>query len=401
MVLSKFNVFIDNIIFNTLTGYAMELDKDEIERLKKGDVPDHLKDIIEEGFSSGDEDLQDLVESISKKPVLEPTLLLTYNCNFDCVYCFQKGFRRAISVSENVMRGFVNYIKRKEGGRKVRVTFFGGEPLLELRKIEDISKSLSGLKYSFSVVTNGSLLTKSVAERLISLGLSHVQITLDGPREVHDKRRHYLDGRGSYEVILNNLRNLQDMVNVILRINVDVKNLDEVDVLFSELRERGITNIRLDPHFVHSNVFRNEWWDNVIPRDQEAEVLERFWEKARAHGFKIPHDVFRLGLCVAHVDEDVVVDPEGRVYPCWAFSGNPLYVKGRLTEQGDLIILNERLIGKNSLILSPKCKTCPFLPLCMGGCRFLSMLEGKGYHGLDCRRETYERLVNLVSRIMR
>ncbi|MEM0113980.1 MAG: radical SAM protein, partial [Metallosphaera sp.] len=245
MVLSKFNVFIDNIIFNTLTGYAMELDKDEIERLKKGDVPDHLKDIIEEGFSSGDEDLQDLVESISKKPVLEPTLLLTYNCNFDCVYCFQKGFRRAISVSENVMRGFVNYIKRKEGGRKVRVTFFGGEPLLELRKIEDISKSLSGLKYSFSVVTNGSLLTKSVAERLISLGLSHVQITLDGPREVHDKRRHYLDGRGSYEVILNNLRNLQDMVNVILRINVDVKNLDEVDVLFSELRERGITNIRL------------------------------------------------------------------------------------------------------------------------------------------------------------
>jgi len=89
-MLSKYNIFLDDykIMFNTLTGYAIRLADEEIEKLKKGEVPEKLKDIIEEGFSATfDEFLQKF-----KKEVLEPTLVLTYRCNFDCVYCFQKGF---------------------------------------------------------------------------------------------------------------------------------------------------------------------------------------------------------------------------------------------------------------------------------------------------------------------
>lgn len=400
MALSKFNIFINNIIFNTLTGYAMELEPWEMEKLRRGEVPEHLKEIVEEGFTTSD-DVNDVVEPLLNKSVLEPTLLLTYNCNFNCTYCFQKGFRKEVSVSEGVMKGFVNYIRKRERGRRVRVTFFGGEPLLELRKIEEMSKSLSDLKYSFSIVTNGSLLTRSVAQRLISHGLTHVQITLDGPPEVHDKRRFYVDGRGSFNVIIQNLREVQDLVKVVLRINIDVNNLNEVDALLSRLVEEGITRVRLDPHFVHTNLFRNEWWENVIPRELESEVLVKFWEKARAYGFGIPHDLFRLGICAAHIDEDIVVDPEGKVYPCWAFTGNPLYVKGKLTEDGEVILLNHSLSGRRSLVIQEKCKSCPYLPMCMGGCRFLSVLDGKGYHGLDCRRETYEKLVRLLSFLVR
>ncbi len=317
MVLSKFNIFIDNFLFNTLTGYAIELDPWEIEKVKSGEIPAHLKEVIEEGFSSTDDDLEKVVEGLLKKPVLEPTLVLTYKCNFDCVYCFQKGFRRETSVSDRTVKGFVNYVRRNEKGRKVRVTFFGGEPLLELKRIEEVSRALLDLKYSFSLVTNGSMLTGSVVQRLSSLGLSHVQITLDGPKEIHDKRRYYIDGRGSFDVIINNLRVIQDMVKVVLRINIDVNNLTEVDQLLDELRREEITKVRLDPHFVHTNMFRNEWWDNVIPKDLEAEVMRKFWESAKDHGFDIPHDIFRLGICVAHIDEDIVVDPEGRIYPCW------------------------------------------------------------------------------------
>ncbi|QKR00309.1 radical SAM protein [Metallosphaera tengchongensis] len=400
MALSKFNVFIDNVLFNTLTGYAIELDQKELELLKRGEVPGHLKGIIEEGFSSGFRDLENTVENFLKKPILEPTLLLTYNCNFDCSYCFQKGFRKDLSVSDRVIRGFINYILKNHNGRKVRVTYFGGEPLLELRRIEEISKSLPGVDYSFSLVTNGSMLTKGVVDRLTPLGLSHVQITLDGPREVHDRRRYYIDGRGSFDVIVKNLRELQDRVKVVLRVNIDVHNFHEVDKLLDELKSEGISNVRLDPHLVHTNLFRNEWWENVIPRETESDVLLTFWQKAHERGFKIPQDIFRLGLCVAYVDEDIVVDPEGKIYPCWAFTGNHLYVKGRLEEDGTLT-LNEKLLGRKTLRIREECKECPFLPLCFGGCRFLSVLEGKGYNGLDCRREAYEKIVKLVKNIMR
>jgi uncharacterized protein len=167
-MLSKYNIFLEDykILFNTLTGYIIKLNDNELEKLKRGIVPEELKDIIEEGFSATfDEFIQTF-----KKNVLEPTLVLTYRCNFDCVYCFQKAFRDNSSVSDKVVNGFIKYIRNHENGRKVRVTFFGGEPLLEMQRIKEISMKLSDLKYSFSVVTNGSLLTKHIVNELKSLG---------------------------------------------------------------------------------------------------------------------------------------------------------------------------------------------------------------------------------------
>ncbi|AEE94529.1 Radical SAM domain protein [Acidianus hospitalis W1] len=392
-MLSKYNIFLDDykIMFNTLTGYAIRLTDEEIEKLKKGEVPEELKDIIEEGFSATfDEFLQKF-----KKEVLEPTLVLTYRCNFDCVYCFQKAFRNNSSVSDKVVRGFIKYVRTHANGRKVRVTYFGGEPLLELRRIKEISTQLSDLKYSFSIVTNGSLLTRHVFDELKSLGLTHVQITLDGPREVHDKRRYFVGGKGSYDIILKNLKEIQDEVNVVLRVNIDVNNLDSFRDLLRDLKQNGITKVRLDPHLVHDNVFRNEYWDYTFPKDEEGEILVKLWETAKDEGFEIPQDVFRLGLCVAHFDEDIVVDPFGNIYPCWAFTGNPLYVKGYLTEDGDVVIY-EKLSGERALNLWKKCKDCPYMPLCLGGCRFFSVLNRKGYDGIDCRKKSYEAIMKLL-----
>ena len=398
MALSKFNVFIDDygIVFNTLTGYAMALSREEFEEMKRSNVPENLKDIIEEGFSSRGDEVESLMAYALNKNVLEPTLLLTYNCNFDCIYCFQRGFRSNSSVSEEVVRGFINYVRKNERGRKVRVTYFGGEPLLELRKIEEISQQLQDLRYTFSVVTNGSLLTPSVVERLLGLGLTHVQVTLDGPEEVHDRRRYFTGGRGSFNVILGNLQKVQDKVNVVLRINIDSKNLNEVEQLLRELSSRGITNVRLDPHLVHSNLYRHEYWENLIPSSKEAEVLFNFWEKAEKHGFQVPQDVFRLGICVAHVDEDIVVDPMGNIYPCWAFTGNPRYVKARLLANGEVEVLKPELGARSVLKVMKSCTDCPFLPMCMGGCRFLAVLTGKGYHGVDCRKETLASFTKLM-----
>jgi len=388
---SKFNVFLSdyNIIFNTLTGYAIKVSEEEMKRIMRGEIPNDLKQIWEEGFSDKDFDPDKF-----EKKYLEPTLVLTYDCNFDCVYCFQKAFRRKGGVSDSVIKGFINYIKRNANGRKVRVTYFGGEPLLEMRRIEEISKEIGN--YSFSVVTNGSLLTPSVLDKLNSLGLSHVQITLDGPREVHDKRRYFVGGKGSFDIILNNLVYAQDHTNVVLRINIDYRNLEEVRALLKTLKERGITKVRLDPHLVHENVFRNEYWDSLIPKGEEGVVLAKFWEMAREEGFEIPHEIFRLGICVAHFDEDIVVDPYGYVYPCWAFTGNPLYIKGKLKEDGT-VEFNGKYTGYQARnVWRGKCDNCPYLPLCMGGCRFFAVLENKGFYGIDCRRKNYEEIVKLI-----
>ncbi|MUN29664.1 radical SAM protein [Sulfolobus metallicus DSM 6482 = JCM 9184] len=362
--------------------------------LSGGEIPDSLSDVID-GFVDQEFDPEYM---IFNKKYLEPTILLTYNCNFDCPYCFQKDYRRKDVVQDKVIRGFINYIKRNSKGRKVRVSYFGGEPLLQLKKIEDISKEIdsSGLDYSFSVITNGSLLSPSVLDKLVSLGLTHVQITLDGPREVHDKRRFFVGGKGSFDLILDHLAYAQDKTNVVLRINVDYRNVDEIRELLSTLKERGIIRVRIDPHLVHENIFRNEYWDNLIAKENEGDILAKVWEIAREEGFQVPHEAFRLGICVAHVEDDIVVDPYGNVYPCWAFTGNPLYVKGTLNEDGT-VKLNGKFSSKVAReVWKGKCDNCPFLPMCMGGCRFFSVLNRKGFDGVDCQKRSYEEIVKLI-----
>lgn len=395
--LSKFNIFLydHNIIFNTLTGYAIKVTDEQMRKLSKGEIPEELKDIIEEGFSEQEFDID---KFIVNKKYLEPTLVLTYDCNFDCVYCFQKKFRNKSRVKDEVVRGFINYIKKNSNGRKLRVTYFGGEPLLELRRIDEISRELKEeVDYSFSVVTNGSLLTPYVLDKLLSLGLSHVQITLDGPKEVHDKRRFFVDGRGSFDVILENLKYAQDKTNVVLRINIDINNLDEIEKLLEILREEGIIKVRLDPHLVHENTFRHEYWHNTLSKENEGKVLVKFWETARELGFEIPQEVFRLGICVAHIDEDIVVDPLGNIYPCWAFTGNPLYIKGKLKEDGSVEWINNKLLGtKARYVWKGKCDDCPYLPMCVGGCRFFAVLDEKDFNNIDCKKTNYEEIIKLI-----
>ncbi|AWR97432.1 radical SAM protein [Acidianus sulfidivorans JP7] len=399
MKLSKFNIFLYDydIIFNTLTGYALKVSKDEMKKLANGEIPENLKEIIEEGFSDQEFDPDKL---IIKKEYLEPTLVLTYDCNFDCIYCFQKAFKNKLRVTDSVIKGFINYIEKNANGRKVRVTYFGGEPLLVLDKIELISKELMSRfqdKYSFSIVTNGSLLNSRILDKLNSLGLKYVQITLDGPREIHDKRRYFIGGKGSFDLILNNLKYAQDHTNVVLRINIDYRNIANIRDLLIDLKEKGITKVRLDPHLVHDNIFNDSYWHNIMPKNSEGKILSEFWKTAKDLGFEIPQEVFRLGICAAHVDEDIVVDPVGNIYPCWAFTGNPLYIKGKLREDGSVEYINKSLSSNVAkYVWKGKCDNCPYLPMCLGGCRFFSVLDGKSFDGIYCQKSSYEEIVKLI-----
>ncbi|WP_201779533.1 SPASM domain-containing protein [Acidiplasma cupricumulans] len=92
----------------------------------------------------------------------------------------------------------------------------------------------------------------------------------------------------------------------------------------------------------------------------------------KLHGFRVPQDIFRLGVCVAHVDEDIIVDPAGYIYPCWAFTGNTKFAKGLLKSDGSVEIINRALLAKNASLAwkNDECKNCSYLPLCFGGCRF-------------------------------
>lgn len=99
--------------------------------------------------------------------------------------------------------------------------------------------------YTAHVATNGYLLDEACADRLVACNLKRAQVTLDGPPEIHNRRRPLADGRGSFERILANLKSVAGKFTLNLRINVDEDNrhtiLDLMDLLEAEgLRGRVI-----------------------------------------------------------------------------------------------------------------------------------------------------------------
>ena len=143
-------------------------------------------------------------------------LQITQNCNLRCEYCLYSGGYKTRKHQNKRM----NWITAKEAidflkahsneKKKVYIAFYGGEPLLEfelIRKCVHYAQSIMpGKEIEYSMTTNGTLLNKEVIEYLVKNNFK-ITVSIDGPKEVHDRSRHFADtDKGSFDVILENLR---------------------------------------------------------------------------------------------------------------------------------------------------------------------------------------------------
>ena len=141
----------------------------------------------------------------------------------------------------------MDFVKKHIAGVKsLYVTWFGGEPLIGMPVIEELSRQLIELceekeiTYSAGIVTNGYLLTKENAERLKECQVGRVQITIDGPKEIHDVRRPLVNGNGTYDIIMKNIMDVKEVLPISLRINVDYDNIAEANKVMNFLREKDM-----------------------------------------------------------------------------------------------------------------------------------------------------------------
>lgn len=164
---------------------------------------------------------------------LELTILPTEQCNLRCTYCYE-----AFELG-HMEAGVVTAIKQLITNRitelhKLSVDWFGGEPLLAMDVIEEISglaQQLADLhpelEYKSSITTNGVLLTSEYAQRLSAVGVRHLHVSLDGPDGVHDQTRRLRGGRGTFRRIEQNLLAIRDSdtdTRVDLRVHVTPAN---------------------------------------------------------------------------------------------------------------------------------------------------------------------------------
>lgn len=152
----------------------------------------------------------------SKKSVratLEYKVNVSHKCNLACKYCYADYNEENILMSNDVANNCVEYIVSNSSNSNILVSFFGGEPLLNVEVIETICEKISKHqnnnknKYYFAVITNLTILNKRILDLFKKYSFS-VRVSIDGPKEIHDKLRAFHNGKGSFEIVSKNLSKL-------------------------------------------------------------------------------------------------------------------------------------------------------------------------------------------------
>lgn len=159
--------------------------------------------------------LEDMIESSFNRQLI---LNVTERCNLRCSYCIYGGKyegRRTHSERdmsfETARTALDKFLQNITG--KVYISFFGGEPLLNFKLIKSIveyAENFYKKNITWTMTTNGTLLTSSICDFLYKKNFI-VTFSLDGPKEVHDRYRKLINGKGSFDILTANLRYLQSL----------------------------------------------------------------------------------------------------------------------------------------------------------------------------------------------
>ena len=132
---------------------------------------------------------------------------LTERCNLRCSHCYQEGSRSGELSLDEVRSGldevhdlFSAWSKSQDLTFAPSFNITGGEPLLR-NDLFDILGDIADRGWDTYVLTNGTLVDAAIALRFAGLGVKGVQVSLEGPEEIHDTLR----GAGSYQASLSGI----------------------------------------------------------------------------------------------------------------------------------------------------------------------------------------------------
>jgi uncharacterized protein len=434
-----------------------------LDRIKRGeqtfgaDERETIDSLVENGFivDSREDEQQALTKYFTDMredtEQLRITLLTTLQCNFACDYCFQgdrddyNKFAAKMSMEQALEVGqWIEGRLEAVHPEKFVITFFGGEPLLNLPVMYYLAERCHGMceergvKMVINIITNGLLLTEEIVDRLQPLGLNGIKITLDGDRDTHNRMRPLRGKQGTFDRIIENIKRVADKVPITIGGNFDESSVDSYPDLLDFLKEQDfadkISKINFKPIIRTPKVAATKGPKGMIPltvvsADSKPlagtcmtsagagqlpgtnsgasmcdschfvdEKMAFLRDETRRRGFPTPDGV-HMGPCEIHRRNAHSIGPDGSIYICPGFTGEPAssigHVDGRIESWRQASA--ERFENLNPH--KEECGDCSFIPVCGGGCSVASHTEDGDMHAASCHRGAMESaLVSLAQR---
>ena len=313
---------------------------------------------------------------------------ICHDCNMRCRYCFaDEGAYHSVRerMSFETAKAAVDFLIANSGKRKVlEMDFFGGEPLMNLDVIKKTvyyakeEGAKVGKKFLFTTTTNCLLLDEPTIE-FFNEEMENVVLSLDGRPEVNDAIRKTVNGKGSFEYIIEKIKkfiSLRGDKSYYVRGTFTAKNLDFAkDVLF--IADQGVDSISMEP--VVTEI------EDLQIREEHLSTIEKEYENlcdayleryAEGKGFNFFHFNIDLegGPCLSKRvsacgagNEYFSVTPNGDLYPCHQFAGDSKFRMGSVFEGITRPDTREKF-ASSCLFTRKKCEDCFAKFICSGGC---------------------------------
>ena len=419
MKISKYTFFFnidgkEYYTYNTLSNSLLEIDEESysifqnhktgIQELSSEKVDKELWDVLCENNILTDSDEDDylkykaiIMRQRSQRASMHLTLAPTMDCCFRCHYCFEK-YKEKKYMTPEIMDQIIKYVTSYPELKNIKITWFGGEPLMAVPQIEEFYDKFRDIwqePFISNIITTGYHIDKESIRVMQKVGISSVQITLDGMKETHNKVKHLPSGEDVFERILSNIELLNDSapeINITIRVNLTLENKEEYIPLHKLCLTRfyGRSNITISPAFVldrgTGDICRSN--NNIFFGHIERSKFILNLAKNGINSVFVRYPEPFFNECAIRNEMAIAFDPEGYAYKCWEVIGNKEYAIGKLNDDGILTdinqtILNRQLYGADTFD-DPICSQCKYLPICNGGCP-IQRIENKfeGGHN-DC-----------------
>lgn len=321
------------------------------------------------------------IQCVNSSDDMLVTIYPTQDCNLKCWYCYESHVKGS-KMSESLRERISKYLKSrllKETPKRIRITFFGGEPLMYFNDIAyklayEMKQFCDSLNIEFATffITNGSPLNKSIVNKLKLINATF-QITLDGNRTKHDTVRIGKNNNfPTFDKIIKGIHYIAGSIDspykhsqmvMTVRINYDNETLLKIDDIINVL-----SDIPKNKFAIH---LERVWQTIGLVNELQKELFVIAYRKLINAGFNVTFGSFgrKRVSCPAEQKNYVVINYDAKIYRCNGRTLQAVDSEGYIDENGE-IVWNEK---RNSRIVKAtfdykQCIKCKKLPICMGPC---------------------------------
>jgi uncharacterized protein len=314
-------------------------------------------------------------------------IFLTNRCNFRCKYCFVDSTKRGgMDIPESTAVQSIDVFLRVAKGRDVKMTLYGGEPLLNFPIVRAIFEHLDRLngdgklkkrRLVVELITNASLMTDEIARFLKERGVT-VTVSLDGEKSQHDAMRVYANGKGTYDDVMRGISVLcRNGVNPVIACTIGPHNIPRLKDAMKSVIGAGLKDIGLSPlkalpdhcQAMHDGAGIRQICDALEYLEgrglQELRTTERL-RRLKTRKAKL----FGCSACGSQLS----VTPDGKVGPCHVFADRNEFIIGNVNDADivDKIAASRTLKdwSMRSPFLMDACSSCTWISVCGGGCAY-------------------------------